>query len=713
MTGAVLKITSGWCLAQAWNFTAGAAVRLAMLADALGRTPILSFGRGAISVLAPVAGMNLPGQVPSQIHPLSSPDLAFGLFLSSGINENPQPGWPLIIVLLGGIAFLAVVFVMMNSFGSYKRITKPLKELSESAGKLLHAEDFAAQIKVLPEGELEDLANTINGLLEQRHAQDLQLRKFQDQMEERARQRSEEMLQAKTQSVLARHSAEANQAKKLFLANMSHELRTPLNAILLYSELLSDELREKGMGELVGDLDKIQGAGKHLLNLVDNILDLSKLEAGRATIIRETCEIAPLIAELRAMIDPLVNKNRNQLALHHDPLVRTIHTDIKKLRQILYNLLDNASKFTQGGTITFDVFPDPEIDGFIVFRISDTGIGMSPEQVERSFAEFTQGDESMTRRYGGTGSGLALCYKFVQLLGGTIHVESEEGKGSTFSVRLPKDGSTATDSATEPVEQSRPSHRGKVLIIDDDPDLRDAISRMLSKEGFWAVAAADGEEGLRLAKSIRPDAITLDIAMPGIDGWQVLAMLKEDPELTTIPVVLLTIIEDKARGFTKGAAEYLQKPVSRDQLIAVLSRLLPNRGSSPILIIEDDATTMEGLRRILEKEGLATRCVHDGLEGLRSMEESIPSLVLLDLMMPGMDGFQLIAEMQSRKAWRDIPVVVLTAKDLTQEDLARLRKPQVHQVFRKGACSKEELVNAVHTYAARLSEACNDAQKED
>jgi signal transduction histidine kinase/DNA-binding response OmpR family regulator len=616
--------------------------------------------------------------------------------------------------VLGGIAILVFGFVVLAAFSLQKQISTPLLALSEAARKISHDKDFSVRLEPMQGGEIGVLTESLNDMLGQIQSRDAQLLEYQDHLEEQVSQRSEQLLQVNTQLMLAKETAEdASRAKSLFLANMSHELRTPLNAILLYSELLVDEVRERGMGELVGDLDKIQSAGKHLLGLIDDILDLSKIEAGRMTVFLESCELPVMLAEILTTIDPLIHRNRNQLVLDAAPEIPTIHSDIKKLRQILYNLLNNASKFTQDGTITLGVHPDPKDGKYIIFSVSDTGIGMSPEQVDRIFQEFTQADESTTRKYGGTGLGLTLCRKFAHLMGGSIRVDSETGKGSTFSIRLPKDAPSAPVVTTRLRSTLDQAHRGKVLIIDDDPSLRDAVSRMLTKEGFWVAVAADGEHGLRTARSIHPDIITLDIAMPGMDGWQVLASLKEDPELAPIPVVIITIMEDRAKGFTLGAADYLQKPITRDQLLSILSRLLPNRGPSPILIVEDDDATMEGLKRILENEGISTRCARNGWEGLMSLQEEVPGLILLDLMMPGMDGFQLISEMQTHANWCDIPVVVLTAKDLTPEDLTRLHKPQVHQVFRKGACSRDELVEAVRASTIRLADSRGVPRKED
>ena len=489
----------------------------------------------------------------------------------------------------------------------------------------------------------------------------------------------------------------ANRAKSSFLASMSHELRTPLNAILLYCELLMDEVKERGIDEMTGDLDKIQGAGRHLLGLIDDILDLSKIEAGRMSVYFEACDVPSLLEEIAATAGSLVARNRNRFRLEADPSILTLTTDQKKLRQMLYNLLSNAAKFTQDGLVTLRVSRDPADEALASFAVTDTGIGMSPDQLGRVFQEFTQAEDSTSRKYGGTGLGLTLCRKFASLLGGQILVESEPGKGSTFRILLP--GLPQPAAARCPITEPPGVSRGRILMIDDDPAMRDALSRMLTKDGFQVALAGSGADGLEQARTFEPQLITLDIEMPGCDGWEVLTRLKADPALKHIPVVVITILDDRARGFTLEASEYLQKPINREQLLETVRLLIPDPREAPILIVEDDEATCEGLARILTAEGMRSHPAGDGRQALEVLRGLVPRLILLDLMMPGMDGFQLMEELQKDETLRKIPVVVLTALELTPQMRARLSLPQVHQVIRKGAYSRSELIEIIRRCA--------------
>ena len=511
-----------------------------------------------------------------------------------------------------------------------------------------------------------------------------------------------------TQSALAMQNARlfrqldvANRHKSEFLASMSHELRTPLNAIIGYSEMLQEEATDLEQATLIPDLKKINAAGKHLLELINAVLDLSKIEAGRMDLYLETFGVPRLVDDIADIVRPLADKNGNRLEVQCAPEVGDMRADLTKVRQSLFNLLSNACKFTEKGTVSLAVRREAgETGDELVFAVTDTGIGMTDEQLGRLFQEFAQAEASTTRRFGGTGLGLALTRRLCRLMGGDVAVASEHGRGSTFTIRLPAE---VADAPEAPSAEAAPADAGAagatVLVIDDDPAIRDLMQRFLGRDGFHVVTAAGGEEGLRRAQEIRPDAITLDVMMPGMDGWAVLAALKADAKLAPIPVIMLTIVDDRNLGYALGAADYLTKPIDRDRLMAVLAR---HRRDQPVLVVEDDADTRELLRRLLEREGFAVVEAETGRVALDRVREQPPGLILLDLMMPEMDGFEFLAELRRQTGGRGIPVVVVTAKDLTPADHERLNG-QVQRILQKGADTREDLLAELRELVAGVA----------
>ncbi len=486
----------------------------------------------------------------------------------------------------------------------------------------------------------------------------------------------------------------ADRHKSEFLANMSHELRTPLNAIIGYSEMLQEDAADLGAEQFTDDLKKINAAGKHLLELINAVLDLSKIEAGKMELYLESFDVAGLVQDIAAVIQPLAAKNANRLETRCPDGIGTMRADLTKVRQALFNLLSNACKFTERGMVSLAVARE-ELDGqdWMVFGVSDTGIGMTPEQLARLFEVFSQADAATTRRFGGTGLGLALSRRLCRMMGGDVTVESEAGRGSTFTIRLPARVAEAREEpAAPPTATDRVwSGVGTVLVIDDEAAVRDLMQRFLTKEGFRVVPAAGGEEGLRLARELRPDAITLDVMMPGMDGWAVLSALKADPDVADIPVVMLTIVDDKNLGYALGASDYLTKPIDRERLVTVLKKY---RRDLPVLVVDDDAVLRQLLRRMLEPEGYTVVEAENGRVALDRLREVSPSVVLLDLMMPEMDGFEFVTEFRRHAAWRAIPIVVITARDLSREDHERLNG-SVQKILQKGANGRDQLLAEV------------------
>jgi len=484
-----------------------------------------------------------------------------------------------------------------------------------------------------------------------------------------------------------REAEEANQSKSQFLANMSHELRTPLNAILGYSEMLAEEADDDGNDDYIPDLQKIHSAGKHLLSLINDVLDLSKIEAGKMELFLEDFEVADLIDDVATTVKPLIDRNGNRLEIIVEDDVGCMHADVTRMRQSLLNLLSNASKFTDGGTVTLHarIDPDSEVPS-VLFQVRDTGIGMTPEQLDRLFDAFTQAEASTTRRFGGTGLGLTITRKFCRMMGGDVSVESEEGVGSTFTIRLPRHVNEAEGGPGEVGEGEGPL----VLVIDDDEDSRELVRRYLERAGYRAATAPDGETGIQMARTLEPAAITLDVLMPGMDGWTVLAELKADEDLATVPVIMLSILDEKPMGMALGASGYLTKPVRKDRLLAVVDHFA--QGEDPrVLIVEDDPSTRDIVRRTLEAVGCSVTEAENGRVGLDRLDEERPSLILLDLMMPELDGFGFLEELHARPQGADIPVVVITAKDLTDEDRSRLNGG-VERILEKDSNLRQEIL---------------------
>ncbi|MGH9542263.1 MAG: ATP-binding protein [Terriglobales bacterium] len=481
------------------------------------------------------------------------------------------------------LVLISCLFAFLLSSKLQGLISRPILHLEDTMRMVSAKKNYAVRATKASSDEIGRLIDGFNTMLAEIQERDAALRGANSELKTRTQELEAEVRQrqaAQEESLKAKQAAEeASRAKSTFLANMSHELRTPLNAIIGYSEMLEEETQDSGGGDSVQDLRKIQAAGKHLLSLINDVLDLSKIEAGKMGLHLETFDISHVIDEIVTTLQPAMEKNANKIQVHVAERVGMMRADVTKVRQILFNLLSNACKFTQGGDVSVDVDQYNAVgQDWIRFRVSDTGIGISAQEQQNLFHEFTQADVSISRKYGGTGLGLAICHRFVQLMKGRIEVLSEPGKGSRFTVHLPArvapetaEGPRAEAASDGRAERKEPeAGRHTILVIDDDPAVRDLMSRFLGKLGFHVVAAADGEEGLRLAKQVRPMVITLDVVMPECDGWTVLHRLKADAEVNQIPVIMVTVVDNEAMGLDLGASEYLVKPVDRERLATLV-----------------------------------------------------------------------------------------------------------------------------------------------
>jgi len=469
----------------------------------------------------------------------------------------------------------------------------------------------------------------------------------------------------------------ASEHKSAFLASMSHELRTPLNAIIGYSEMLYETAQDEGQDEFLPDLAKIRDAGRHLLGLINDILDLSKIEAGKMDLYLEEADLAGLVEEVRSIVEPLMAANANRLEIVRPAALGTFYTDRTKLKQSLLNLLSNAGKFTHEGRVKLEVRPAPTEISFIV---SDTGIGMTEEQQGGLFQAFSQADASTTRQYGGTGLGLAISKHFCEMLGGRIAVESTPEQGSTFTITLPDRRRAAPAAAAIP---EGAEHAALVMIVDDDPNARGLLASTVRREGYRVIEATDGEAALALAREWHPDVVTLDVLMPRMDGWAVLTALKSDHELAEIPIIIVTVLEDRGIAVSLGAAEFLTKPVDRPRLAATIRQHV--YGSGVVLVVDDEPESRRIARRHLDRLGWEVAEAADGAGALSWLSQNPrPAMILLDLVMPGMNGFAFLEEIAKRAEWRDIPIVILTAMPLGAAE-RELLAGRTREVIAKGA----------------------------
>jgi signal transduction histidine kinase/CheY-like chemotaxis protein len=521
------------------------------------------------------------------------------------------------------------------------------------------------------------------------------------------KKREEELNKTITELDVAREKANAaNQTKSQFLANMSHELRTPLNAIIGLTEMLKEDAADDGLDDFEEPLDRVFNAGKHLLTLINDVLDLSKIEAGRVELFNETFELKQVLDDVIKTSSTLAAKNENELVIEYHADIDFVTADQTRLKQVVLNLISNACKFTEKGKITVGINKIPQDGGDLIsIDVSDTGIGMSMEQMAKLFNSFVQADSSTTRKYGGTGLGLTISKQLAILMGGDVVVNSELGNGTTFTATFLADFigaseslknlSTQTSSLIENVVSLENSLGKTVLIIDDDPTVSGLMKRQLIKENYKVVVAPNGKEGIRLARDLKPDVITLDILMPEMDGWSVLRTLKADPKVSDIPVIMASILDEKNKGFSLGAADFLSKPVQKEYLMKSIRNLIGDKENLKICLIEDDDSLRFTIKEILEKQGVKIIEAENGKLGMKVLEkeEIKPDLILLDLMMPVMNGFEFLKKIRETEL-NSIPILVLTGAELSEDEKTFL-SGETHRILEKSDDTLSTIVNEV------------------
>ncbi len=612
------------------------------------------------------------------------PVVGWKVWVSQSVAELRAELTPLILSTLEWL-LVAVVLALVLGFVAAMWLSRPVGELNRAAARIAQG-DFVTPVRVR-EGfaarELLALAQTFNQMAHQMSG-------AYQTLEEKVSQRTQELQNANQE--LAR----ANKLKSEFLANVSHELRTPLSAIIGFSQILLDQIDGPLNEEQHQDIQQVNRSGQSLLNLINQILDLSKIEAGKMELSAERLELAGLVNSVLDSIRPLAEQKGLRIETRFPLSLPAVEADPVRLKQILINLLSNAVKFTDRGHI--EVFAQPS-GRMVRIAVKDTGIGISGDSQKVIFEEFVQGDGSSTRRHGGTGLGLSIVRKLVEMHGGAITVVSEPGQGSTFMFTLPAwaSGTVAALPPARPRRAHRPSQGlpgNVILVVDDDASVRQLIARHLEQEGWKTVQASNAADAVQLAHECRPVLMTLDVMMPDASGWWVLEKLREDPETAGLPVLVVTIIEDQRLMLALGASDYLAKPYDRAALVEKVHHLLPQLNGKRVLVVDDDPEARILLAKILGEEGARVELASDGNQAMLSVTQTPPDLVLLDLMMPGMSGFEIVARMRALPVTAQVPVIIVSAKELSAEDILTL-DGHIQRFIAKGTIDPEGLTAAV------------------
>jgi signal transduction histidine kinase/CheY-like chemotaxis protein len=584
-----------------------------------------------------------------------------------------------------------------------RRVTSPLNQLVD-ATKAISSGDLSTEITVQSKDEVGLLASSFNQMardlkatIDEKDQYAAQLAQLNIELEDKVKARTRELEAANRELQIANVKIrEADRLKSEFLANMSHELRTPMNAIIGFTRLVRRKSADLLPTRQLENLEKVEISANQLLALINDILDLSKIEAGKMSVNIMPFEFMPLVDTCFSTVEPMVKAGKVQLIKELPEDLPEMLSDQDKLKQIIINLLSNALKFTEKGEVKLSAELE---DASLKIAVSDTGVGIPADALEYIFDEFRQVDGSSTREHGGTGLGLSITKKLAHILGGTIEASSVEGQGSTFTVILPltqKDEESLPETADFEEEQHPPAKaidKKTLLAIDDDANSLLLLKQNLEDEGYYVVGALSADEGIQKATEIKPFAITLDILMPKKDGWEVLNHLKADPATRDIPVIVVSIIDNKELGFSLGAFDYLVKPLEKEAILSALQRI-PDIPARRVLVVDDEPNTVDLLTQILQDEDYQVKSAYSGEEALRILEAAPQDIIILDLLMPEMDGFEVIQKVKANASWRNIPIIVVTAKDLSEADWEFLRQ-RVDRIMQKSGLSEQNLMNEV------------------
>ena len=604
-----------------------------------------------------------------------------------------------------GITILAIIVTVIAVTMLLRRVTRPLHQLVD-ATKAISSGDLSTEIAVQSEDEVGLLGSSFNQMardpkasIDEKDRYAGELAKLNVELEDKVRARTEELEATNRELHIANLKIrEADRLKSEFLANMSHELRTPMNAIIGFTRLVRRKSADSLPKRQRENLEKVEISAKQLLALINDILDLSKIEAGKMSVNFMPFDLAALVDTCFATVESMTQQGKVQLVKEMPDDLPEVVNDQDKLKQIIINLLSNAIKFTEEGEVKLSATLE---DTSLKIAVSDTGIGISPDALEYIFDEFRQADGSTTRTHGGTGLGLSITKKLAHLLGGTVDVSSVEGEGSIFTVTIAlsmKEEETATEAVKleeEPLAPLEMKEKKIILAIDDDPNVLLLLRQNLEDEGYYVVGALNADEGVRKAKEIHPFAVTLDIMMPQKDGWGVLSDLKADAATRDIPIIVLSIIDNKELGFNLGAFDYLVKPLEKEAIMEALHRI-PGVLTKRVLVVDDEPDAVDLLTQILQDEGYQVKGAYSGEEALRALEAAPQDIILLDLLMPEMDGFEVIQRIKVNPKWRDIPIIVVTAKDLSDSDLGFLNK-SVDRIIQKSGLAREDLMKEIQS----------------